>query len=372
MFILAIESSCDETSIAFLQQTNNRHDNFVEFINSFNIRASIISSQISTHSQYGGVIPEVGARLHAENIHKIFMSVMNEIGSGLDILGELDCICVTSEPGLISALRVGMEFAKTLQFFIEKQFGKRIKITKVNHLRGHIASCFYQQNDNSKLDSHIFPHLHLLVSGGNSQLVLLNSWQEWHIVGSTLDDAAGETLDKIGRMLGIAYPGGATIAKIAGLRESNILNLPSSMKNSELNYSFSGLKTAVRYHIQKQDIKGLTFEKQLSEDEINQLKSDSESISKKLEYISQVCISSQHVVVDQLVRKVKLAIQQFQPKSLGLSGGVSANELLRQKVIQAADIHNIKRVFIPQLSLTGDNAVMIGLAGVADMYYLAN
>ncbi len=370
MLYLSIESSCDETSLALLECSDKSFysDNLVTCLNSLVVKSSIVSSQIAVHAQYGGVIPEIGARLHAEQIHFIFNQMLEKASLEIENLRDLDTIFVTTDPGLMSALRVGIEFAKSIQFFLQKKFDKTIEINSVNHLRGHVASCFYHPK--SSADDDIYPHLHLLVSGGNSQIILLKSWNDWSVVGKTLDDAAGETLDKIARMMGIDYPGGATIAKIAGIVEENRCNLPLSMKGDSLDYSFSGLKTSVRYLIQKQSIDDLEFEKKLSFDELESLikhQASKNKLNKKLQLLLDICVSAQFVVIEQLIRKLSLGVREYLPKSLGVSGGVSANQLLRKKVQGLAIKNHINQVFIPQISLTGDNAVMIGLAGVAEL-----
>jgi N6-L-threonylcarbamoyladenine synthase len=223
-------------------------------------------------------------------------------------------------------------------------------------------------------DKDLFPHLHLLVSGGNSQILFFDSWKEWRIIGQTLDDAAGECMDKTGRMLGLPYPAGISVAKIAKMDDKNYLDLPIGMQrgnNSNFNYSFSGLKTAMRYLIEKQDIEGYYYEKPLLEEEIEELKRAEkieELKTEKLRFIYQACCSIQSVVTHQLINKLSMAIEQHSPQSLGLSGGVSANLLLRQKMENLKRKKGVKHLFIPQLKLTGDNAVMIGLAGLASLY----
>lgn len=233
-----------------------------------------------------------------------------------------------------------------------------------------MTSDFY---DSSSLQDKVFPNLHLLVSGGNSQLILSQSWNEWRIVGQTLDDAAGECFDKIGRMLGFSYPAGVMVAKTAKMHTHNPLNLPIGMqKSNDLNYSFSGLKTAVRYLIKDQTIEGLEFEKQLASNEISDLicaQTISDLDSLKLQFLYNVCVSTQTVVVEQLVSKLEKAVRQYNPASLGLSGGVSANQLLRHRMQEIRKKYQITKLFVPDLKLTGDNAVMIGLAGVAEEFY---
>jgi glycoprotease/Kae1 family metallohydrolase len=441
MFYLAIETSCDETSLAILkvEEPLRFHEaKFYNKINQIHVVSSIISSQIETHALYGGVVPEVGARLHAEQIHGLFKIVLKEALEGLkfgevEFYKELNTIFVTAEPGLMSALRVGIEFAKSLQFYINKKFEKQIELQFVNHLQGHIASCFYEikqikfktetkteiaevgkiptckgggrqhltgvissyatnngdtvvavtdQPDLSHtgtgsfaplkmtdyLDNQIFPHIHLMISGGNTQIRLLNSWQDWQIAGQTIDDAAGECFDKAARMVGIPYPGGATLSKIAGDHYSNPLGLPIAMLQShDLNISLSGLKTAVRYKIQKANIPNLNLDESLSVDEIELLKTQTEFPNDpKLQFIKEICISTQFAIVEQIVRKIDLAIKQYQPNSIGISGGVSANRVLINKIqaLKSAQSLAIPKIFTPDSSLTGDNAIMIGLAGL--------
>jgi glycoprotease/Kae1 family metallohydrolase len=447
MFYLAIESSCDETSLAILQveEPLRFHDkNFYTKINQIQIISSIISSQIETHALYGGVVPEVGARLHAEQIHGLFQVALSQALDKLQIdqitfYRQLETIFVTSEPGLMSALRVGIEFAKSLQFYISKQFDQQVKLEFVNHLQGHVASCFYEvksiqtnsfgekpkmgklpldkelaaqadwglnsdatQNDNknhtaqngdtvvaatnnsntshsgtgsfapfkmtSYLDSSIFPHLHLMISGGNTQIRLLSSWTDWQIVGQTIDDAAGECFDKAARMVGISYPGGATLSRIAGEQSANPLGLPIAMVQSkDLNISLSGLKTAVRYKIQKAGIANLVLDQHLTKVELELLKNQRElNDNPKLQFIKQICISTQFAIVEQIKRKVDLAVKQYQPQSIGISGGVSANQVLINQIQELKSVQSLQipKIFSPDSSLTGDNAVMIGLAGL--------
>jgi glycoprotease/Kae1 family metallohydrolase len=470
MFYLAIESSCDETSLAILEveEPLRFHDkNFYTKTNQIRVISSIISSQIQTHAQYGGVVPEVGARLHAEQIHGLFQVVLSQALDKLQIdqirfYRQLETIFVTSEPGLMSALRVGIEFAKSLQFYIAKEFEQKVELKFVNHLQGHVASCFYEvenypsqlrcqpldrgnliklvggnsplegegtarfpcdilsvgwqakpdgvvksdaiQNDfksdgtqngdavvaatnipntshsgtgsfaplkmTSYLDNQVFPHLHLVISGGNTQIRLLKSWTDWQIVGQTIDDAAGECFDKAARMVGIAYPGGATLSKIAGEQYANPLDLPIAMLQSkDLNISLSGLKTAVRYKIQKAGIADLILDQPLTASQIEMLKNHkSLDNDPKLQFVKQICVSTQFAIIEQIKRKVDLAIKRHEPKSIGVSGGVSANGILINQIQNLQSVQNlaIPTVFVPDWLLTGDNAVMIGLAGLLD------
>jgi N6-L-threonylcarbamoyladenine synthase len=356
MFVLAIETSCDETSISLLKSEANLQQitqkDFLDKINSFEIVENLISSQIAKHSQFGGVVPEIGAREHLVSIFKLFELLKSKYP---EIINQLDYIFVTSKPGLASALRIGVEFSKPLKFFL----GEKVKLVEINHLYGHIASCFYGKLVDKKTSTEIFPHLHLLVSGGNTQLVWIKKWGEFEVIGQTLDDAVGECLDKVGRMLKLDYPGGVNLAKIAGLEDLNHYNLPIGMKNKNLNLSFSGLKTAVKYFLEKnlENKKTLNFDQKSS-------KKITDTFDLDNDFIKKTCVSVQSVAVSQLTNKLNLAIQNFRPKTIGISGGVSANLLLRKKV---TEIFEVKKVFYPKQFLTGDNAVMIALAGILDL-----
>lgn len=367
MYYLGIESSCDETSIAILEGNTNlkTSTDFLSYLNSFKILANTVSSQVLIHQKYGGVVPEIGAREHAKGIHSVYNQALKQANlSHLDLINNLDKIFVTTNPGLVSALRVGQEFAKTLTFFSKQQIQREVEIVDINHLDGHLASCFYNSD---KIQTNIFPHLHLLVSGGNTQLILLQDFNNKQIVGKTLDDAAGECFDKIGRMLGLKYPAGVLISKIADLNNSaNISNLPIGMsKDTSLNFSYSGLKTAVRYLIEKQKFDSWKYEQSLTDKEIEYLLDPNPGIKiDHLEFIKNICISAQYVIIKQLQNKLNLAIKEFNPTSIGLSGGVSANSALRNSIQK-----NTKRqVLIAPRNLTGDNGAMIALAGVAGLF----
>lgn len=219
-----------------------------------------------------------------------------------------------------------------------------------------------------------FPHLHLLVSGGNTQLILMNSFVDWKIIGATLDDAAGECFDKIGRMMGLPYPAGVYLSQIAGLNYQNILEFPISMQNSgDYNFSYSGLKTSVRYFLQKQKISDFQFEKPLAINEIQELKETKfkniNELGAKLKLLKETAISAQFSIVKQLELKLLVAIKELKPKTLGISGGVSASPLLRDIAGQISQKHLHKKLFTPKMELCGDNAIMIALAGIAVDFY---
>ena len=364
MYILAIETSCDETSIAILKKNESKDNNFLEYINSYEVISSIVASQ--AHHMYGGVIPEISARHHAEQIFELFdlvlqKAVTSETVSKNELLKEISEIAVTTEPGLISALRVGQEFAKVVAHHITL-LGGNISVNPTNHLLGHCISCFFEKNERWS-DTELFPHLHLLVSGGNTQLLLFTTPTFFTIVGQKIDDAAGECLDKIGRMVGLNYPAGATMGIIAQNRIENRIGLPLGLKGSkQFNFSYSGLKTAVRYYIRDHAESQIVYEQKLSESELEELKKG-ENLSTKLQAIQDIVVSTQTVIVEQLIRQTKRAIREYLPKSIGLSGGVSASKPLREQFVTLHD-----QYFIAPLPLTGDNAIMIGLAHAAKKY----
>lgn len=364
---IAIETSCDETSLA-IGSIPTSGKNFLHYINSTQIYSSIIASQAKHFAQYGGVIPEISARHHAEQIFELLDLIVAEASKKTlldktELLKRVSDIYVTTQPGLASALRVGAEFAKVLAFIIQRITGQAIPVTPINHLHGHIISAFFE-NPESQSDQDIFPHLHLLVSGGNTQLLYMKNPHDFSVISQTLDDAAGECLDKIGRMVGLTYPAGATISQIVGADFSNPIQLPIGMKGKDsINFSYSGLKTAVRYFIHNNQNNDLVYEQLLTDSEIEELKKGN-NLNKKLSLIKDILTSTQTVVISQLIQQTKKALKNHHVQSLGLSGGVSANTLLRKYI---SNLH--PNFFIAPLKLTGDNAVMIGLAGISQNYF---
>jgi N6-L-threonylcarbamoyladenine synthase len=357
MYCLGIETSCDDTSIALLEYKES--NDFVDLCNSTKVLASKVSSQIKIHENYGGVIPELGARYHTTNFLPVLESVLLQAEelkelSRESIIKKISFIAVTVEPGLSSALKVGIEEAKALKYFFQKIYNHDISILSVNHLHGHIASSFLEKDI---IDTSPFPHLHLLVSGGNTQIIEVLDWGNSLIIGKTIDDAVGECFDKTARMIGIKYPGGVKLAKIAALEDCNILSLNKAMQNNSLNTSFSGLKTQIRYLIQANEYKGLKYEEHLTDDEIDTLiKNDlKELLNPKLKFIKELCISIQSICTEQLERKFKKALELKKYKSVGLSGGVSANLLLRSKI---SNLNN--SCYLPHLQY----AAMIAFAGI--------
>ncbi|MBI5369799.1 tRNA (adenosine(37)-N6)-threonylcarbamoyltransferase complex transferase subunit TsaD [Candidatus Uhrbacteria bacterium] len=308
MRILGIESSCDETALAVVTKRDGR----------LMVEQNVLASQVAVHARTGGVVPEVAAREHIAHIFPLLEQIgVERSGAGID------AVAVTCGPGLVPALRVGVELGKSLSW----TWGK--PLVPVNHLEGHIYSVWLAEK------TPVFPALCLLVSGGHTELVLMRNHGVYELLGMTRDDAAGEAFDKVAKLLGLPYPGGPEIARLALEGDPTAIHFPRPMMDSpNLDFSFSGLKTAVK----------VAWEGRAER--------------------AEIAASFQQAVVDTLVGKTLRAVGMTHPKCLILTGGVSANRLLRttlERALQQADMKI--SFFAPELSLTGDNAVMIALAG---------
>lgn len=315
VYILAIESSCDETSISVIK--NGCID-----------VATTILTQMDTHAEFGGVVPEVASRMHSENITMVLEDVFSKTDITMD---NIDAIAVTYAPGLLGSLLVGLEFAKTLSLVYNKP------LIKVHHIAGHIYA-------NNLVDKMEFPLLALVVSGGHTELVLMEDDYKFKVLGSTLDDAIGEVYDKVARVLDLPYPGGPHIDRLAVLGKDTY-DLPKPMDNDELDFSYSGLKSAIINLVHNEKQRGNEIRKE------------------------DIACSFQTVAVDELIRKTKLAIHKTNSKRLIIAGGVSANKYLRNEFEKLADEENIK-LSIPPIKYCTDNAAMIGCA--AYPLYLKN
>ncbi len=334
MRILGIETSCDETAVAVLDITKGK----------IKVLSNTISSQVKLHAKYGGVVPNLAAREHVKNIKRVFNLALEKANLPRAALGKLsgiDLIAVTRGPGLGPALLVGITFAKTLAWKYRKP------LVGINHLEGHIYSNLLKKAGvNLKFNppaggrnSKLFPILNLIVSGGHTELVLMTSHGKYKLIGETLDDAIGEAFDKVARLLGLGYPGGPIVSKLAEQGNPDRYPLPSPMINSkDFNFSYSGLKTAVLYLVRD-------LEKKLDD----QQKKD-------------ICASFQKAAIDVLIKKALKAARECEVKSVFLSGGVSANKLLRFNLNMAAEGLGVN-YSQPELEYTGDNAAMIALAG---------
>jgi len=323
IIILAIETSCDETGIAILKFRKN---------GSFKILANIIASQIKVHAPFGGVVPHLAAREHEKNLPICLKKALKQAKINWP---KIDYISVTQGPGLSPALWRGINFAKKLA----KKHKK--KVIAINHLEGHIYSCFLTKNNSSFIINNLsFPALALLVSGGHTQLVLMKNQLKYKLLGQTLDDAAGEAFDKTAKLLNLGYPGGPIVSKISERGNATAYNLPRPIIYSKnYNFSFSGLKTAVLYLVR------------------NLVGAEHCSAPTKKQ-IQDICASFQQAVIDVLIHKTIKASQKFKPKIILFGGGVIANKKLRQAIKS-----QIPNYYLPITKYCGDNAVMIALAG---------
>jgi N6-L-threonylcarbamoyladenine synthase len=317
MKILAIETSCDETAASVAEGQGNN----------LKIISNVVASQIKIHKKYGGVVPEIAAREHVLNIIPVIDEALQKAKiKKQDAAKKLSAIVVTSGPGLITSLMIGLESAKTLAY------AWKLPIVAVNHIEGHVYSNFIDCKKTS------FPAIILTVSGGHTQLVLMKNHLKFKTIGETRDDAAGEAFDKAAQLLGLGYPGGPMISKMAAkFTGPTDIKLPRPMIN-EKNYefSFSGLKTALLYMVQKDK----HYKKRINE----------------------YAYAFQEAVVDVLVTKTLRAAKEYKAKSVMLAGGVAANTRLREKL--AEEVKKMKLNFaMPKMEYTTDNAAMIAAAG---------
>lgn len=309
--ILAIESSCDDTAAAVIQ--------------SGKLASSVISSQM-VHREFGGVVPELASRDHQRLIVPVVEEALTEAGVGRS---DVEAIAVTYGPGLAGSLLVGINFAKTLAL------GLDVPLIGVNHLEGHIYSVFLDQK------APAFPYLCLVVSGGHTQLIVVKEGFEQEVLGSTRDDAAGEAFDKVAKLLGLGYPGGPVIDKLASEGNPAFHDFPRSNLPG-FDFSFSGLKTAVLYYLNQ-------FDEETRKAHVEQ-------------HLADICASFQQAVVDMLVRGVKRAVKRTGIKQVAIVGGVSANQGLRRAVESLAEKERLA-LFVPSLRFCTDNAAMIGITG---------
>ncbi|MFH0951730.1 MAG: tRNA (adenosine(37)-N6)-threonylcarbamoyltransferase complex transferase subunit TsaD [Patescibacteria group bacterium] len=318
MIISAIESSCDETGIAILKATGR----------SVKLLSNIVVSQIDLHAKYGGVVPEVAARQHILTLPPALTEATKEAGIKYK---DINVIAVAAGPGLVTSLISGVETARTMAAVLNK------KLVAINHMEAHILANWLPDKGNRIKDIKL-PAICLTVSGGHTELVLVNKIGDYKIVGRTRDDAAGEAFDKISTHLGLGYPGGPAISKAATKGRLGAYKLPRPMIGQpNYDFSFSGLKTAVVYE---------TMNKKLSHKQINNL-----------------CADFQQAVIDVLIAKTIAAAKYYNPKSILLAGGVAANKELRQQLAQAIKKSTKTKYYQPNLKYCTDNAAMIAIAG---------
>ncbi len=312
--ILAIESSCDDTSAAVLQ--NDR------------ILSNIIASQ-KIHEQYGGVVPELASRAHQQNIIPVVDAAIKN--AGID-KKQIDAIACTRGPGLLGSLLVGVSFAKSFSQALH------IPLIDVNHLQAHVLSHFIKETDDSKIPG--FPFLCLLVSGGHTQIILLRDYFDMEILGNTIDDAAGEAVDKAAKIMDLGYPGGPIIDKLAKEGNPNAFTFATpQIKNYD--YSFSGIKTSFLYFLRDRIAENPNFIK---------------------EHQSDLCASIQHCIVSFLLKKLTKAMKDTGISQVAIAGGVSANSYLRSQLEELGKKYHWD-VYIPKLQFCTDNAAMVGIAG---------
>lgn len=329
--ILAIETSCDETAASVLR--GELGVNFVAGKSAlgqpkFNFLSSVVKSQISIHKKTGGVVPEVAAREHMANILPVTQKALRD--AKLD-LKQIDYIAVTSGPGLIVALIVGTEFAKGLAL------ATGIPILPTNHMEGHLYSAFAVHPEKVQ-----FPVLSIIVSGGHTMFVLMKDFNNYKVIGNTVDDAAGEAFDKVARLLKLPYPGGPEISKLAHLGKTDIKFPRPMIGNSNYDFSFSGLKTAVLYYIDK-------------------LVAGKPSRALNRQQKADIAMSFENAVADVISTKAQRAVTKYACKTVALSGGVAANRKLREQLAGMCDSNKIAFT-VPDIELCTDNAQMIALA----------
>ena len=324
--ILAIETSCDETAAAIIED------------GAF-IRSNIVASQIDIHRRYGGVFPEVASRQHILAISTVVQDALIQARTGWN---EVDAVAVTYGPGLAGSLLVGVNTAKGIAMALD------LPLVAINHLEGHIYSNWLditeQEQDQPPLIN--FPALSLIVSGGHTELILIRDHGDYEILGRTIDDAAGEAFDKVARILNVGYPGGPAIEQAAKVGNPNIYNFPRARLGDSFDFSFSGLKTAVLRVVQKFSKVERMHEPDEADMQVSQMP------------VADIAASFQMAVVDILVEKTKAAADAFDVAEILLAGGVSANTVLRNKMISSAG----RPVRMPPLKLCTDNAAMIGAA----------
>lgn len=319
--ILGIESSCDDTSAAVIQNTT--------------LLSNVIASQ-AVHVKYGGVIPELASRAHQQNIIPVVDTALKEAGITVD---KIDAIAFTRGPGLLGSLLVGTSFAKGLSI------AGNIPMVEVNHLQGHILSHFIDLPDR-EMPHPSFPFLCLLVSGGHTQIVKVSSPLEMEIIGTTIDDAAGEAFDKCAKVMGLPYPGGPVIDRLAKEGDPNAFTFAKPHVKGEFDYSFSGLKTSFLYTLR------------------DRVAEDPDFVEK---HKADLCASLQHTIISILLDKLIKATKALGIKDVAIAGGVSANSGLREAVAEAGRRRGW-RTFIPEFKFTTDNAAMIAISG----YYRYN
>lgn len=323
MLILGIESSCDETSAAVVRRDEDGR---------LTALSNVVASQIETHRLYGGVVPEIAGRAHIEAVSGVVDQALKDAGV---TPGELVGVAVTTHPGLIGALLVGVNFAKAFAF------SNKLPLISINHVHAHTAAAYLTDNELKP------PFLALVVSGGHTSFYLVRDYTDYEELGGTRDDAAGEAFDKIGRVIGLPYPGGAAMDRLAHEGDArggqNYVSLPSpALSGDNLDFSFSGLKTAALNYLNSQKQKG-------------------EEIDRAL-----FASAFTNAVVNAITKKVPVALERSGCRQIVLAGGVAANSHLRAKLGEVCERYGVKMV-VPPIKLCGDNAAMVAAQGVYEL-----
>ena len=313
VFILAIESSCDDTAAAVLQNDK--------------VLSNVVANQL-IHAQYGGVVPELASRAHQQNIVPVVDAALRAANINKE---QLSAIAFTQGPGLMGSLLVGSSFAKSMAMALQ------IPLIAVNHMQAHVLAHFITEE---AYDKPTFPFLAMTISGGHTQILRVDDFFDMTVMGETTDDAVGEAFDKSAKILGLPYPGGPLIDKYAQLGNGKAFAF-TKPKVAGLNFSFSGLKTAILYFIQKKKLENPNFVD---------------------ENLNDICASIQHTIVEILMDKLKLAVKETGIKQIAIGGGVSANSGIRNR-LKATESSYGWKTFIPKFEYTTDNAAMIGIVG---------
>jgi len=314
MLVLGIETSCDETGLAVYDTSRG-------------LLAHALHSQVAMHSVYGGVVPELASRHHVTNLIPVLAEALRGAGAGLD---GVDAVAVTRGPGLVGALLCGLQLGKALAF------ARGLPLVGVNHLEAHLTAVFLHDGEAGPVPD--FPHLALLVSGGHTALIRAEDFGRYRLLGATRDDAAGECFDKVAKMVGLGYPGGIVIDRLAREGNPHAVNFPRALpRRTDLDFSFSGLKTAVASHLRKAG-------------------------TPAGQGLADLCASVQQAVVDVLVRKTRVALRQTGLRHLVLAGGVAANSRLRADLLAMATEEGVT-LHVPPPQRCTDNAAMVAAAG---------
>ena len=314
MLVLGLESSCDETSAAVVRMEDGKRE----------ILSNIVASQIETHRLYGGVVPEIASRAHIEAISGITYEALEKAGAKLSDIG---CVAVTSHPGLIGALIVGVNFAKSLAY------ANNIPLVPVNHIKAHVAAAYLEHEGLEP------PFTALVISGGHTSIYEVKDYTDFAEIGATRDDAAGEAFDKVGRVMGMPYPAGAAFDKVSYGGNASAFKFPSpALMGDTLDFSFSGLKTATLNLINSTLQKGEALP------------------------IEDIAASYTETIVNAISGKCEAALERAESKTLVLAGGVAANSHIRRELASLCERRGV-RFCVPSLSLCGDNAAMVAAAG---------